>query len=141
MIIQAIINLGWDKPVSEEDGIINWYGEQGLSQSTIDDEVTLHRILRKLRKNVVLRLAVRDLGGLADLTEVMTCMTNLAEVTIKFALKYHQSWLSAPSQFGLPKGEGSGKTQKMLVVAMGKLGGNELNVSSDIDLIIAGIFS
>jgi len=40
MIIQAIINLGWDKPVSEEDGIINWYGEQGLSQSTIDDEVT-----------------------------------------------------------------------------------------------------
>ena len=40
MIIQAIINLGWDKPVSEEGGTINWYGEQGLSQSTIDDEVT-----------------------------------------------------------------------------------------------------
>ena len=102
---------------------------------TIDDEVTLHRILRNLRKNVFLRLAVRDLGGLADLTEVMICMTNLAEVTIKFALKYHQTWLSAPSRFGLPKGEDSGKTQEMLVVAMGKLGGNELNVSSDIDLI------
>ncbi|MDP1559496.1 MAG: bifunctional [glutamate--ammonia ligase]-adenylyl-L-tyrosine phosphorylase/[glutamate--ammonia-ligase] adenylyltransferase [Nitrosomonas sp.] len=99
------------------------------------NEATLHRVLRQLRKQVLLRLAVRDLAGLADLTEVMTCMTDLAEVTINFALKYHQIWLSQADRFGLPIGEPSGAVQQLLVVAMGKLGGGELNVSSDVDLI------
>jgi len=40
MIIQAIINLGWDKPVSEIEGVIDWYGETGLPQAEIDKEVT-----------------------------------------------------------------------------------------------------
>jgi len=40
MIIQAIINLGWDKPVSETEGVIDWYGEVGLPQADIDAEVT-----------------------------------------------------------------------------------------------------
>jgi hypothetical protein len=40
MMIQAIINLGWDKPVSvSEDGVIDWYGAQGLPQADIDAEV------------------------------------------------------------------------------------------------------
>ncbi len=101
----------------------------------IDDEDTLHSALRKLRKQVFLRLAARDLGGLADLAEVMTCMTSLAEETINFALKHHQKWLGKQKRFGMPIGENSGTPQEMLVVAMGKLGGCELNVSSDIDLI------
>lgn len=99
------------------------------------NETTLHRALRELRKQVLLRLAVRDLAGLADLTEVMSCMTDLAEVTINFALRHHQVWLTDAKRFGLPKGEKSGATQHMLIVAMGKLGGRELNVSSDVDLI------
>jgi hypothetical protein len=40
MIIQAIINLGWDKAVSEEGGVLNWYGEKPLPQADIDAEVT-----------------------------------------------------------------------------------------------------
>lgn len=99
------------------------------------DEADLHRVLRNLRKQVILRLATRDLSGLADLSEVMTSMTQLAEATINFALKYHEDWLTLPERFGLPKGEKSKTTQHMLVVAMGKLGGGELNVSSDVDLI------
>jgi glutamate-ammonia-ligase adenylyltransferase len=101
----------------------------------IDDEEMLHRILRDLRKQVMLRLAVRDISGLADLAEVMSCMTGLAEITVNFALKYHESWLTQPDRFGLPRGENSNAIQHLLVVAMGKLGGGELNVSSDIDLI------
>jgi [glutamine synthetase] adenylyltransferase / [glutamine synthetase]-adenylyl-L-tyrosine phosphorylase len=102
---------------------------------SIRDETDLHRVLRNLRKQIIVRLAARDLSGLADLPEVMTSMTQLAEITINFALKYHEGWLTQPERFGLPKGAQSKTTQHMLVVAMGKLGGGELNVSSDVDLI------
>ncbi|MGZ0020474.1 bifunctional [glutamate--ammonia ligase]-adenylyl-L-tyrosine phosphorylase/[glutamate--ammonia-ligase] adenylyltransferase [Nitrosomonas sp. wSCUT-2] len=101
----------------------------------IVNEDNLNSLLRDLRKQVILRLAIRDISGLADLAEVMTCMTNLAEVTIDFALKYHEMWLAQPDRFGLPRGENSHAVQHLLVVAMGKLGGGELNVSSDVDLI------
>ena len=83
----------------------------------------------------MLHLVARDLSGLADLSEVMTCMTNLAEVTIYFSLKCHQTWFVKPECYGMPKGSISGTNQEMLVIAMGKLGGGELNVSSDVDLI------
>jgi glutamate-ammonia-ligase adenylyltransferase len=99
------------------------------------DKSSLYSALRSLRKRVMLNLIVRDLSGLADLSEVMVCMTNLAEVTICFSLKCHQTWLVKSEYYGMPKGNISGTDQEMLVIAMGKLGGGELNVSSDVDLI------
>src|SRR5687768_17062821 len=53
-----------------------------------NDEEGLHRVLRGLRKRVMLRLATRDLGGLASLVEVMATMTDLAELAISFALEH-----------------------------------------------------
>src|SRR5688500_4053597 len=101
---------------------------------TAADEPGLNRVLRGLRKRVMLRVAARDLSGMAELDEVMATMTHLAELAIGFALERHQSWLSAADRFGLPKSADKG-TQELLVIAMGKLGGGELNVSSDVDLI------
>jgi len=105
------------------------------ASAAANDEAGLHSVLRRLRKRVMLRLIARDLAGLADLAEVMTGMTALAEVTIGFALEHHQTWLSDPDRYGSPQGADSGEVQKMLVIGMGKLGGGELNVSSDVDLI------
>ncbi|MEQ1721127.1 MAG: bifunctional [glutamate--ammonia ligase]-adenylyl-L-tyrosine phosphorylase/[glutamate--ammonia-ligase] adenylyltransferase [Nitrosomonas sp.] len=101
----------------------------------ITNEDKLHQILRDLRKQVILRLIVRDINDSADLAEVMKSMTELAETTIQFALWHHENWLTHPDRFGFPQGESSNTTQHLLVVAMGKLGGGELNVSSDVDLI------
>jgi glutamate-ammonia-ligase adenylyltransferase len=101
-----------------------------------NDDAGLRYILRSLRKRVMSRLAVRDLGGLADLTEVMASMTDLAEVTIASALEHQQKWLTDPGRFGqAASGENNKYVQGLLVVAMGKLGGRELNVSSDVDLV------
>lgn len=99
------------------------------------DETGLHRLLRQLRKRTILRLAARDLAGLADLNEVMTTMTALADVTIRFSLEFLHTLMTRPEIFGKPTGERTGTEQQLLIVAMGKLGGGELNVSSDVDLV------
>lgn len=106
-----------------------------LQNAAATNEAELHRLLRQLRKRVMLRLAARDLAGLAALSEVMLTMTTLAETTIRFSLDLHHQWLADPARYGEPIGEKTGTHQQLLVVAMGKLGGRELNVSSDVDLI------
>jgi [glutamine synthetase] adenylyltransferase / [glutamine synthetase]-adenylyl-L-tyrosine phosphorylase len=89
--------------------------------------------LRKLRQQVWLRIVARDLSQMADLEEVMATMTHLAEASIHAALQAVYEELA--ERFGHPIGEESGQVQQLIVVGMGKLGGAELNVSSDVDLI------
>jgi len=84
-----------------------------LEGAVADDEAALMRRLRRLRSRVLLRVMARDLCGLADLDEVCGTMSELAELSIAAALQ----------------------EKALIVVAMGKLGGRELNVSSDIDLV------
>lgn len=96
------------------------------------DEATLGRALRRLRQWVLARLLVRDLAGLADLAEVTASMTDLAEVAIQEALAFLHRELA--SIHGEPL-DAQGQPQRLIVVGMGKLGGGELNVSSDIDLV------
>jgi glutamate-ammonia-ligase adenylyltransferase len=117
---------------------VPWDGAEmraALDAADIPDEAALKSALRRLRKNVMLRLIARDLGGLADLREVMTTASGLAEITLRFALERLDAWQR--SQYGAPVGAESRLEQDLIVVGMGKLGGNELNVSSDIDLIFA----
>lgn len=99
----------------------------------VTNEESLSRALRWLRKRVMLKLLTRDLGGLANLEEVMTSMSALAELTVQRAQSFIMETLE--QQYGQPIGTLSGTPQQLLVVGMGKLGGMELNVSSDIDLI------
>ncbi|MBI1174702.1 MAG: bifunctional [glutamate--ammonia ligase]-adenylyl-L-tyrosine phosphorylase/[glutamate--ammonia-ligase] adenylyltransferase [Sideroxydans sp.] len=96
-------------------------------------EAELSAALRRLRQYVMIKLLARDLGGMAGLDEVMATMTALAELAVRRAQAYAMQSLTA--QFGQPLGETSGTPQELLVIGMGKLGGGELNVSSDIDLI------
>ena len=99
------------------------------------DEETLKTALRRLRKLVMLELITRDLDGRANLAEVVDTMTALAEETVAAAAASHAQWLER--DFGNPLGATSGKRQQLHVIAMGKLGGGELNVSSDIDIVFA----
>jgi glutamate-ammonia-ligase adenylyltransferase len=106
-----------------------------LAAAPGDDEASLARALRDLRKRVMLRLIARDLGGLAPLAEVLATTTALAEVAVRHALGRLDERLTA--QHGRPWGAASGRAQQLHVLGMGKLGGAELNVSSDIDLVFA----
>jgi glutamate-ammonia-ligase adenylyltransferase len=105
-----------------------------LAASVSADEESLKRALRVLRQRVMLNVIVRDLGGLADLAEVVGTTTTLAEVTTAHALERLADILSA--RHGRPV-DTARREQQLHVVGMGKLGGAELNVSSDIDLVFA----
>ncbi|MGE8630840.1 bifunctional [glutamate--ammonia ligase]-adenylyl-L-tyrosine phosphorylase/[glutamate--ammonia-ligase] adenylyltransferase [Achromobacter denitrificans] len=91
-------------------------------------------VLRRLRERVFNVLIVRDLAGQAPLEEVVGAMTALADTAVAAAYRSVAADLAAVH--GVPRDPATGKPQEMLIVGMGKLGGCELNVSSDIDLIM-----
>ncbi|SDQ29371.1 glutamate-ammonia-ligase adenylyltransferase [Paraburkholderia fungorum] len=95
-------------------------------------EDALKRALRQLRTEVFCAVMERDLAGEADIAEVTGAMTDLAETTIQRSLAVLSAELEA--LYGEPRGP-QGERLALGVVGMGKLGGRELNVSSDIDLI------
>jgi glutamate-ammonia-ligase adenylyltransferase len=100
-----------------------------------DDEQSAGRLgaaLRRLRRHVVLGLMVRDIAGVAPLAEVVGAVTELAELAVQRALPLAAEDLAR--RHGVPC-DANGAAQDLLVVAMGKGGGAELNVSSDLDLI------
>ena len=104
-----------------------------LLETELAAGIPLPRAMRRLRNLLLAGLIRRDLEGLADLDEVVTAMTGLAD----FAIRTHLDDLMAEmvAAHGMPIGGESGRPQEMMVLAMGKQGGGELNVSSDIDLI------
>jgi len=104
-----------------------------LAGYQVADEAGLRRALREVRRTAMLRILTRDLVGLADLDEVVTSTSALAEEALRFALRHLDAWAAAAH--GEPLGESDGARLHLLVMGMGKLGGGELNVSSDIDLI------
>jgi glutamate-ammonia-ligase adenylyltransferase len=95
--------------------------------------IPLARAMRRLRNLLLATLIRRELEGRSDLNEVVSAMTGLAD----FAIRTHLADLMVEmvAAHGMPMGAESGRQQEMMVLAMGKQGGGELNVSSDIDLI------
>ena len=88
--------------------------------------------LRRVRQIEMARLAWRDLAGLADLDTTLVDVSLLAETLIKEALRYAAD--SLEPRLGRPR-DASGDELPLLVLGMGKLGGGELNFSSDVDLV------
>jgi glutamate-ammonia-ligase adenylyltransferase len=107
--------------------------EAEASHGPNGDRLPLGRAMRRLRNLLICAIIERDLDGRADLDEVVTAMSRFAD----FAVQSHLAELMAEmtATHGVPIGADSGRPQHMMVLAMGKHGGGELNVSSDIDLI------
>ena len=88
--------------------------------------------LRQFRNREMLHIVWRDLAGLAPLAETFGNLTSLAEICLQFTLEEHHRALV--EKHGTPRGE-DGSPQGMFVIGLGKFGGGELNLSSDIDII------
>ncbi|WDD96435.1 bifunctional [glutamate--ammonia ligase]-adenylyl-L-tyrosine phosphorylase/[glutamate--ammonia-ligase] adenylyltransferase [Burkholderia sp. FERM BP-3421] len=123
-----------DAPVTRArlDARLSALLEAAASGAAAPSEDALKRALRQLRAEAFGAVAERDLAGRADVAEVTGTMTDLAELAVQRALALLSADLEA--LYGEPRGP-SGERLALGVVGMGKLGGRELNVSSDIDLI------
>ena len=99
-----------------------------------DDIETLSLVLRRIRTREMIRIAFRDIAGHAALPETMNDLSSLADACLDGALSsiYHQML----QELGTPTGK-NGQAQHLVVIGFGKLGGRELNFSSDIDLMFA----
>ena len=105
----------------------------GIDQNAaaVDDSL-LRKTLRQLRQRVMAHLVLRDIAEGASLAEVVETMTVLADVTTIVSLDLLHADLS--TRYGNPIGS-NGDAQHLAIIGMGKLGGRELNVSSDVDYI------
>jgi glutamate-ammonia-ligase adenylyltransferase len=106
-------------------------GEESNEAMPLEDA---RRVLRLLRERVFFTLMVRDINGVATLTEVVGAMSTLGDMAVAQAYKSVATELA--EIHGVPIDPETGRPQEMLIAGMGKLGGKELNVSSDIDLIM-----
>jgi glutamate-ammonia-ligase adenylyltransferase len=100
----------------------------------VSDETSLMQMLRLYRRREMVRIAWRDLAGWAALEETLKSLSDLADAMIAAALTWLYQHLT--NQLGTPCDE-HGLPQPLIVLALGKLGGQELNFSSDIDLMFA----
>jgi len=100
----------------------------------LEEEAKLFSILRRFRLREMIRIAWHDLAGWADLSQTMSDLSALADACIHQALLLLYEW--ACQKYGIPQGY-EGSPQSLVVLGMGKLGGGELNFSSDVDLIFA----
>jgi [glutamine synthetase] adenylyltransferase / [glutamine synthetase]-adenylyl-L-tyrosine phosphorylase len=90
--------------------------------------------LARFRRRQILRIVVRDVLELGLLPEITGELTNLADVLLDVA--YERIYASLVAHYGTPRaGSASAPASRFAVLALGKMGGQELNYSSDIDLM------
>jgi glutamate-ammonia-ligase adenylyltransferase len=103
------------------------------SGGTDRNAVTLE--LARFRRQHLLRIMLRDVLGVATLAEVALELSNLADAILDAALEWVYQEVVAWHGPPVLSGPESGRECEFAVIALGKLGGEELNYSSDIDLL------
>ncbi|MDB3934070.1 bifunctional [glutamate--ammonia ligase]-adenylyl-L-tyrosine phosphorylase/[glutamate--ammonia-ligase] adenylyltransferase, partial [Luminiphilus sp.] len=98
-------------------------------------EAAISADLRVLRQRAMLHIVWRSFTSQSGLDETLAAMSALADFVIKVAVRVANTEVT--QRFGQPIGDDTGSVQGLIVIGMGKLGGRELNLSSDIDIIFA----
>ncbi|MGH8454426.1 MAG: bifunctional [glutamate--ammonia ligase]-adenylyl-L-tyrosine phosphorylase/[glutamate--ammonia-ligase] adenylyltransferase, partial [Nevskiales bacterium] len=130
-LLAGLVDSGDLQRAYSTDEFMNRLQADAVPAATRSD---LMRTLRLRRHRELVRIAWRDLAGWAPLEETLGELSDLADACVEVALNWLERDFAA--RHGAPLGE-TGQTSRLIVLGMGKLGGRELNFSSDIDLILA----
>ena len=88
--------------------------------------------LQRFRRKMSLRIAYRDINGLADITDSLTELSLLAEFCLQSVTRLTRSkW---EENLGQPWNDEENRPARFCILGLGKLGGGELNFCSDIDI-------
>ncbi len=115
-----------------EEHISNYQLQDALHSTTRNGEDP-EAAIRFFHRAQILRIAWRDLCNLADIQLITEELSDLADVIIQAV--FDLIWKRLAASHGEPGSNESGLPARMAVIALGKLGGRELNFSSDIDLM------
>ncbi len=131
-----------------DTGLARWLASDGRLESNADEQWLANELqrsvdsgqgdavfmdaLRRFRRRQLVRIAWRDLAGLATTEHVLLELSLLADACIAASCRDGMAMLEG--RHGVPRGE-DGRRLELLILGMGKLGGRELNFSSDIDLV------
>ncbi len=131
--------------ISKPDRLIPWLQEDSLQgphrfqdmkailQTHFDQEEDKETAIRKFHRSELIRIAWRDLCNLDEIEVITEEISDLADTVVQASLDL--VWERTIGQYGIPFNEEERRVSRMCVVALGKLGGRELNFSSDIDLM------
>lgn len=122
----------WVEHILSSDEQLASLQERVLSCIHIENEAEFLQALRNIRNQEMCRIAWRDLSGWAELSETFSNTSDLAGYLLDAALEWNRRNLE--KLHGIPR-DADGDEQKLAIIGMGKLGGRELNFSSDIDLM------
>ncbi len=99
-------------------------------------EADAMRLLRRMKSEAALLIALCDIGGIWPVMQVTAALTDLAVASVRSALRYVLRQEAARGRLSPPNPDRPEQESGMIVLAMGKMGAAELNYSSDIDLIV-----
>lgn len=130
--VENILQQDLSKPLSEADLALDLDSAHKNLKRYNDEEFT--QTLLEFKYRQLYRITLRDLGLQKPFSEIAQELSSLAKVILNRALIWQRS--SLRREWGKPRKEAHSQSEiPFTILALGKLGGNELNFSSDIDLI------
>ncbi|HEV3498951.1 MAG TPA: bifunctional [glutamine synthetase] adenylyltransferase/[glutamine synthetase]-adenylyl-L-tyrosine phosphorylase, partial [Bradyrhizobium sp.] len=99
-------------------------------------ETEIMQVLRRLKSEAALLIALCDIGGVWPVMRVTAALTDLAVASVQAALRYLLRQEAVRGRLSPPNPDRPEEGSGLFVLAMGKMGAGELNYSSDIDLIV-----
>ena len=102
----------------------------------VNSQVEPNILLARFRRRELLRIYLRDIRNLGTIVEITEEISNLADAILEYALRLSRQELD--NRYGIPleiDEKERAKQAQFCIVALGKLGSNELNYASDIDLL------
>ncbi|MGO9357915.1 MAG: bifunctional [glutamine synthetase] adenylyltransferase/[glutamine synthetase]-adenylyl-L-tyrosine phosphorylase [Xanthobacteraceae bacterium] len=101
-----------------------------------DSEAEAARLLRRMKSEAALLIALCDIGGVWPVMRVTKALTTIADAAVQVALRYLLMQEAARGRLLISDVERLSEESGLVILAMGKMGAGELNYSSDIDLIV-----
>ena len=106
------------------------------SSATASDAARVMRILRRMKTEAALLIALADIGGVWPLARVTASLTDVADTALRVGVHHLLAQAAKSRKISLADPKNPEVASGYMVLAMGKMGAHELNYSSDIDLMM-----